>query len=189
MGSACYDFSMPRIPATIRQAVPSDATRLAELGAETFRETFAADNTPDDLAAHLASSFAPEIQARELADPAIRYGIAEVAGEPAGYAQLVLGHTSHGVTAQRPVEIRRLYARRAVHGQGVGSALMTWALDEARMAGADAVWLGVWERNARAIAFYERWGFRMVGEHLFLLGTDRQRDLVMQRDPLGVTTE
>jgi len=174
---------------TIRQAVPSDATRLAELGAETFRETFAADNTPDDLAAHLASSFAPEIQARELVDPAIRYGIAEVAGEPAGYAQLVLGHTSHGVTAQRPVEIRRLYARRAVHGQGVGSALMTWALDEARMAGADAVWLGVWERNARAIAFYERWGFRMVGEHLFLLGTDRQRDLVMQRDPLGAPTE
>jgi len=167
---------------TIRQAAPSDATRLTELGAETFRESFAADNTPEDLAAHLASSFSPDIQARELVDPAIRYGMAEVADAAVGYAQLVFGNTSHGVTAARPVEIRRLYARRAVHGQGVGAALMTWALDEARMAGADAVWLGVWERNARAITFYERWGFRAVGEHEFLLGTDRQRDLVMQRE-------
>ncbi len=167
---------------TIRQATASDATRLAELGAETFREAFAADNTPDDLAAHLASSFAPDIQARELADPAVRYAMAEVEGALVGYTQVVLGHTSRGVTAARPVEIRRLYVSRAVYGQGVGAALMTWCLDEARAEGADAIWLGVWERNARAIAFYERWGFRVVGEHEFVLGTDRQRDLVMQRE-------
>ena len=179
---------MPRTSAAIRQATPSDATHLADLGALTFRETFAADNTPDDLAVHLASSFAPDVQARELADPAIRYGLAEVDGIPAGYAQLVFGNTSYGVTGARPVEIRRLYARRACHGQGVGAALMTWCLEEARMAGADTVWLGVWERNARAIAFYERWGFRVVGEHVFLLGTDRQRDLVMKHDPLMAST-
>ena len=180
-GGVCYDVRMRNTPAPVRQAGNSDATRLAELGALTFRETFAANNSPEDLAAHLVTAFGPDIQASELADPAIRYGIAEVDGEPAGYAQLVFGHTSHGVTGDRPVEIRRIYARRAFHGQGVGAALMTWCLEKARMAGADTVWLGVWERNASAIAFYERWGFHVVGEHEFLLGMDRQRDLVLQR--------
>ncbi len=173
----------PRILApNIRIAVPADATLLAELGAETFRDTFAADSSPDDMAAYLADAFGVEIQGRELADPSVRFLIAEVSERPVGFAQIKFGSSSPHVDATRPMEIGRIYARRASIGQGVGAALMARCLDEARDAACDVAWLGVFQRNHRAIAFYERWGFRVVGAQVFLLGSDPQQDFVMARN-------
>jgi ribosomal protein S18 acetylase RimI-like enzyme len=70
---------------------------------------------------------------------------------------------------------------QAAVGSGIGAALMRAVLDAARRNGRKTLWLGVWERNARAIAFYERWGFEVVGEHVFRLGSDEQTDLIMER--------
>jgi ribosomal protein S18 acetylase RimI-like enzyme len=84
-----------------------------------------------------------------------------------------------------PVELRRLYVDRSAIGHGVGAALMRASLEAARSAGRRTLWLGVWERNARAISFYERWQFETVGNHEFQLGSDNQTDLLMARPVPG----
>jgi ribosomal protein S18 acetylase RimI-like enzyme len=166
----------------IRRANASDADLLAELGARTFSETFAADNTSQDMAAYIAASFNHEQQTAELADSASIFLIAEVVGRPAGYARLHAGKPPDSVTGAKPLELVRLYVSTEWLGRGIGAALMQACIDEARRAGYETIWLGVWERNARAQAFYHKWNFRPVGEHVFQLGSDLQRDILMERE-------
>jgi ribosomal protein S18 acetylase RimI-like enzyme len=166
---------------TIRRANPKDASLLTELGAHTFSETFAADNASEDMAAYIAASFNLARQTDELADPASTFLIAEAGGRAAGYAQLHAGEPAGCVEGPKPVELVRLYVSSEWLGRGVGEALMRACVDEARQAGRGTIWLGVWERNGRAQAFYRKWGFRAVGEHVFQLGSDRQRDILMER--------
>ena len=166
---------------TVRRADPADAGLLAELGARTFSETFAADNAPEDVAAYLAASFNLARQTAELNDPASTFLIAEVGGLAAGYARLHAGEPAEGVEGPKPVELVRLYVSREWLGRGVGEALMRACVDAARRAGHETIWLGVWERNGRAQAFYRKWNFRAVGEHVFQLGSDPQRDVLMER--------
>jgi GNAT superfamily N-acetyltransferase len=169
----------------LRLATGEDAGLLAAIGAETFRDSFGADNTPEDMAAYLAQSFSPEKQARELAEADNRFLIAEAGGETAGYAQVRFGPGPAVAGGARPMEIARIYARKPWIGRGVGARLMQACLDEAAAAGCDVVWLGVWERNPRAIAFYRRWGFAEAGWQAFMLGSDRQRDVVMVKELRG----
>lgn len=170
-----------KVPVTIRNARTSDANLLAELGSRTFQETFSSDNTPEDMASYLASSFNVAKQSAELADPASMFFIAEVGGVAAGYAKLHGGKKAEAIEGAKPIELVRLYVSHEWLGRGVGEALMRACLDEARSAGYETIWLGVWERNARAQAFYRKWNFRAVGQQVFQLGSDPQRDIVMER--------
>ena len=165
----------------IRRASIEDAKLLADLGARTFVETFAEENTPEDMAAYLAASFSVGRLTEELTDPLSTFFIAEVDGSAAGYAKLHPGEVAEGVEGQRPIELVRLYVAQAWLGRGVGPALMQRCVEEARQMGFQTIWLGVWERNHRAQAFYRKWKFDEVGEHIFQLGSDPQRDIVMQR--------
>jgi ribosomal protein S18 acetylase RimI-like enzyme len=165
----------------VRRASAEDAELLAELGARTFDETFAEDNSPEDMAAYLAASFSVERLTAELTEPASAFFIAEVDGGAAGYAKIHAGEAPAGVEGRRAVELVRLYVAQEWLGRGVGHALMRRCIEEAREMGSRTVWLGVWERNGRAQAFYRKWGFHEVGEHIFRLGSDAQRDIVMQR--------
>ncbi len=170
----------------IRQAVISDASALSQLGASTFRETFEDSNTPEDMARYLAESFTPERQAAEIADPAGTVLLAEHYREPdddelVGYAHVVSGPVPDAVQGPAPLELKRLYVARAWHGRRVAQGLMDAAIDVARDRGAQTLWLGVWERNARAQAFYSKYGFARVGEHAFLLGADLQTDWLFAR--------
>lgn len=166
----------------------ADNTLLANLGARTFSEAFAADNTAADMAAYLARSFSPAKQAAELADPAALFLIAESGAAAAGYAKLYATPPQTGLAGVNPVEIVRLYVVSSWIGRGVGSALMAACLAAAVARGHDAVWLGVWEHNARAIAFYERCGFTRFGAHPFRLGDDLQTDYLMGRSLEGTAT-
>lgn len=166
---------------TIRRGTLADDGLLSELGARTFSETFAADNTSEDLAEYVATSFNIARQRAELEDSDSTFLIAEVNGRAAGYAKLHKGEPEKGVEGANPVELVRLYVLREWLGRGIGEQLMRACLDEARKAGHETIWLGVWERNARAQAFYRKWNFRTVGEHMFQLGSDPQRDLLMER--------
>jgi diamine N-acetyltransferase len=170
----------------VRAATIADAERLSRFGATTFRETFADENSPDDMARYLAEAFTPERQAAEILDPTGTVLLAERRGAPGdgdllGYVHLVSGATPAAVQAPSPLELKRLYVARACHGQGVAQALMDAALDAARARGAETLWLGVWERNSRALGFYYKYGFTRVGQHTFVLGTDRQTDWVLAR--------
>jgi GNAT superfamily N-acetyltransferase len=168
-------------PITVRRAVVADASTLAELGAATFTETFAEANTPEDFAAYMAASFSEAVQRVELEDPNVIVFLAERDAEAVGYIMVREGRTPSCVTAEEALEIARLYTRKSTLGTGVGATLMQRALAEAAGRGKDAVWLGVWEHNARAIRFYEQWDFHPAGTQPFLLGTDLQTDLVMVR--------
>ncbi len=165
----------------IRLASLSDNVLLAEFGARTFVDTFAQDNTPENMAAYLAASFSPQKQAEELADPLTTFLIAEIDGSPVGYTRLRLGPPPTAITGRQPLEIVRFYSDIAWIGRGVGTALMSACLDFAAQQGCDTIWLDVWEQNARAIAFYQKWGFIVVGAQAFQLGSELQNDLVMQR--------
>src|SRR5690606_6916474 len=98
-----------------------------------------------------------------------------------GYAHLVSGNAPDAVTGPAPIELKRLYVARAWHGRGVAQTLMDAIMDAARCQGAKTLWLGVWKRNARACAFYEKYGFARVGAHEFVLGADVQTDWVLSR--------
>ena len=159
----------------------ASTTAQAELAARTFHDTFASENRPEDMKSYMDEAFSVERQAEELRDPLATVFLAFVDGEPAGYARLYAGESPEGAGDGPSIELARLYADRRWHGRGVGAALLEACFDAARRGGFVSMWLGVWERNWRAIAFYRKMGFEECGSKVFQLGSDPQTDLVMKK--------
>ncbi|HJV22843.1 MAG TPA: GNAT family N-acetyltransferase [Holophagaceae bacterium] len=164
----------------LREATPADAARVAALARQSFTETFAEDNNPGDLALFLDSAYGEAQQGAELQDPAWTTWIASVDGVPLAFAQLKRGPAEACVTGPAPVELNRLYVLAAAKGQGLGKALMGTVIARAKAEGFRTLWLGVWEHNTRAQAFYRRWPFVDVGSHTFVVGTDPQIDRIWE---------
>jgi ribosomal protein S18 acetylase RimI-like enzyme len=156
---------------------------LAELAYKTFWDAFAhhPKNAPDDLSYYMRQAFSEEQIRAELDDDRNIFLIAEYENEAAGYAKLIADAAETGIEAERPIELSRLYSHQRFLGKGVGQSLLDECFAIAKANGHDVMWLGVWEFNPRAQRFYEKNGFRTVGEHVFQLGTDPQTDLLMQR--------
>lgn len=169
------------IQTNIRSASLADAELLTGLAARTFYDAFFETNTPENMQDYLSRAFTMQRVMDELSDPNSTFLIAEIDGEPAGYAKLKLSEPPGCVAGPRPIEIVRLYVEQKHLGNGVGGALMQACLDEARRVGYQTIYLGVWERNPRAQAFYRKWGFEVVGSHVFQMGDDPQTDLWMER--------
>jgi ribosomal protein S18 acetylase RimI-like enzyme len=163
----------------IRHGGPGDAAALADLAARTFRETFGADTPTEDLALHLANAYGTAQQEQELADPDITTLLVELDGHLAGYAQVRSGITPACVDPDSPVELWRFYIAQPWHGRGAAQTLMKRVELEAWQRGGRTLWLGVWERNGRAKAFYQKCGFTDVGSHQFMVGTDAQTDRIL----------
>jgi len=172
---------------SLRKATTADAELLTELGARTFVETFAVDNTEQNMADYLAQSFTPEKQLAELADPNSIVKIAEVDDVAVGYYMLSTNKTPAGIESNNAIELVRLYVAKDCIGKGVGAALMKDCLEQAKQLGHETIWLGVWENNFRAQAFYRKWNFEVVGTHVFQLGDDAQTDFLMQRQLMSDT--
>ncbi|AMW06183.1 GNAT family N-acetyltransferase [Gemmatimonas phototrophica] len=168
----------------IRIASAVDAATLSVFARRVFHDTFAADNDPADMALYLDYAFSESKQRGELADPARVCLLVEHEGVLVAYASVFRGSGNEQVTAGHPVELERFYVDGAWHGRGVAAPLMAAVREVALEWGGDALWLGVWERNPKAIRFYEKQGFERVGAQTFTLGADVQRDAVM-RAPLG----
>lgn len=164
-----------------RPAIAADARPLSLLAERTFRDTFGGVNSSDDMDAHCASNFGPRQQLAEIEDADWWTLVCEEHGRLIAYGQLRRAAAPPCVAGANPVEIYRLYVDRPWHGRGIAPVLMDALLERARDEDADTVWLGVWEHNPRAISFYRKAGFREVGEHRFMLGSDPQRDVVMSR--------
>lgn len=180
-GSLSGDSSAVEDPSKldIRPAAPADAARYATVAAETFFEAYAASSDPANLAAHIGREFGEAKQRRELDDPAITVLAAhEPSGDWAGFATLRADVSTDGVVASRPIEIVRFYVRGRWHGCGAARRLMEAAFAFAAARGHDAVWLQVWEENARARRFYEKSGLRAVGTRPFLFGEVWEDDIV-----------
>jgi ribosomal protein S18 acetylase RimI-like enzyme len=168
-------------PATVfRSAVVGDAPALAVFAERSFRETFGPDNRPEDMDQYCRKAFGPEIQQRELTDPEVMTFLALSETTIVGYGQIRLGSKTTCIACDAAAEIERLYVGGTWQGKKLAQELLRTIVGAATRSGAECIWLGVWERNARAIRFYEKAGFTVVGEHEFSLGSDIQRDLIMK---------
>jgi len=172
---------------TIRFAAASDAGNLAALAEQTFRDTFGGVNAIEEMNLHCKTSYGESIQAAEISNTEIATLVCEKDGNLIAFAQLRWGKAPDCVAAMRPGEIQRLYVLNAWHGKGIAQDLMAACMAQMEERGSDVAWLGVWERNPRAIAFYKKFKFIEVGDHIFRLGADPQRDIVMA-SPIGSTT-
>lgn len=163
----------------IRYATREDAALIAGMSRTTFYDTFAQYNTAENMDKFMNEQFTRERLMAEVGAPSNIFIIAEVNGEPAGYARL---REQDDAADELPsIEIARIYAVQNMIGKGVGNALMKKCMDIAYEMGKRIIWLGVWEKNERAIRFYTRWGFEKFGEHEFILGDDVQTDCLMRK--------
>jgi diamine N-acetyltransferase len=163
----------------IRRGVLEDAAVLADFAARSFAEAFAADNTPDDLQAHLESSYGLEQQSQELSDPNEITLLALSVKTLVAFAQVRRKVPPACVTQAQAIEVHRFYVDRLAHGKGVAQALMTAVKSAAKDFDAQHLWLSAWERNPRAVAFYAKMGFEIVGSADFVVGSDVQTDHIM----------
>lgn len=169
----------------IRLATITDARNLASIAEATFRATFAIDNTAEDMDRYCRNNYSEALQALEIGNPAMLTLLCEEAGQLCGFAQLRWGTAPDCVTGSRPGELQRLYVVESQQGRGVSQQLMQASIEAMQQRGSDCIWLGVWEDNFRALAFYRKAGFVAVGEHVFHLGTNAQRDLLLARPVKG----
>jgi GNAT superfamily N-acetyltransferase len=177
----------------IRAGVESDAPELATFAARTFEETFGSQNRPEDLHAHLKAAFGITQQTQELLNPNMVTLLAYHDATLVAFAQVKRQDPTPGILLERPIELHRFYVDRPAHGRGVAQRLMLAVHAAARAFDGQNLWLGVWERNHRAIAFYQKVGFVDQGCHDFFVGSDRQTDRVLvapvqpaASDPLSI---
>jgi ribosomal protein S18 acetylase RimI-like enzyme len=171
-----------KLPIALLTATPDDAELLTNFGAQAMRDAFGAQNTPENLEAYLATAFTPEQLRRELTDPGATFFLAKHGPDLVGYAKMRRnGPKPRRLRGMRAVEVQRIYVRRDAQGLGIGRVLLEACLDTGRSEGFEAVYLGVWEKNPAAQAFYRNLGFSRIGWHFFQFGSERQRDFWMSR--------
>jgi ribosomal protein S18 acetylase RimI-like enzyme len=165
----------------IREAEIQDAAQLSVFGARTFEQAFGLQNTREDMQKYVSTNFNEEKIRSQLLDPAARFLLAYEEKRLVGYSMLREGEAPVPISGANPIELVRIYVDKSLIGAGYGSRLMEACINKASEGGHDVIWLGVWEENENAIGFYRKWGFRKVGSKEFLLGSDIQQDLVMER--------
>lgn len=165
----------------IRKATVQDAALIAAISRETFYDSFAAQNTPEDMELFMAQQFSEQILMQELFDPAHIFFLAYIDEEIVGYTKLKPGAHHELDPTAAAIEMCRFYARKNSIGKGIGKAMMQYALQYAAATQYKIVWLGVWEHNTRAIDFYQRFGFEKFSAHDFILGKDVQKDWLMRK--------
>lgn len=177
----CIVMSPPGREIEVRAAVWGDAGLLAKLGRETFDEAFADLINDRDLSSFADKRFGLRQQTKELGEPGTTFFIAWHDGRIAGYARLCESVPPPCIASTRVVELERLYLFTRWYGQGVAQALMDACLAEACKKNFDVIWLDVWDENQRALAFYRKYLFRLVGERPYVVGAAEQRHLLMCR--------
>jgi len=162
---------------TYRDAEDADAEALAAFARASWVATFGhLPYPPVDLAAYLNKNYGAAIQRAEIADDEVRYRLALRDGAIVGYC--MMGVLSMPVDDAGAVELHRLYVDESVKGAGVAAALLEDCIAWARGKQASALYLSVWENNARAQRFYRRFGFEDHGEWDFMVGDTADRDLI-----------
>lgn len=165
----------------IRPATFNDATRLRDLSEITFRDTYTAYNTPENMENHVAKHFSIQQIEKELHDATNQYVVCENNGDLIAFVKLVKNHSTEGLTEEKVVEIERIYVLKDFHGQQLGRKLIDFCTAWAKEQGFEVIWLGVWEHNHNAMKFYEKMGYERFGKHTFVLGDDVQTDYVMKK--------
>jgi diamine N-acetyltransferase len=159
----------------------NDTAILADLSVITFWESVGAYNKQEDMQKYTKEQMNAEKIMSEINDASCLFFLAHYDNCVAGYAKVSTRKIPIALKDNNPIEIERIYVLRKYHNKKIGAALMQHCLDHATSKMRDPVWLGVWERNERAIDFYKKWGFELFGSHIFRLGDDDQNDLLMKK--------
>src|SRR6218665_3447475 len=165
----------------IKKATVKDLNELQIIGRQTFSETFAAVNSEENMIKYLEESFADEKLTAEVNNPNSHFYLAVLENKVIGYLKLNTGNAQTEKQDQNALEIERIYVAKEFHGKKVAQALYTQALQTAEQLKSSYIWLGVWEKNFRAVSFYTKNGFVQFDTHIFRLGNDEQTDLLMKK--------
>lgn len=160
---------------------PEDLETLQQVSIETFDDAFRNQNLPEVIDAYMEVAFSEAKLSAELQNPESRFWFLKVDGETAGYLKLNTGSAQSDFQGDDAMELERIYIRKGFQGKGFGAVLVRHAFGCAKKAGKQRIWLGVWQRNERAVVFYRAHGFREVGTHDFRMGEELQTDWVMER--------
>lgn len=164
----------------IQSVTGSDITALQELSRTTFSEAFASQNTVEDMQAYLQTAFSAEKLKEEINTPGTSFYFAVHQNKWVGYLKVNEGSAQSDLKDANSLEVERIYVRQAYLGKGIGQLLFNHALTLAKDKGKAYVWLGVWEKNEKAIRFYKKNGFAPFSTHSFYLGSDKQTDILMK---------
>jgi ribosomal protein S18 acetylase RimI-like enzyme len=167
---------------TIRIATKENAELIADMSRQTFYETFAADNTKEDMDKFMNEQFTKEMIMQEVGAENNIFLLAYDTEHPVGYARIRENNNPPSLGTSNAIEIARIYTATNLIGKGIGKALMQKCIEIAKAGNRQFVWLGVWEKNQRAIEFYKKWGFEKFSEHDFMLGNDVQKDWLMKKN-------
>ncbi|MEZ4963265.1 MAG: GNAT family N-acetyltransferase [Saprospiraceae bacterium] len=165
---------------TITRATLPCLEQLRQIAVETFTDTYGAMNTPENMRHYIAKAFNTDRLATELQSPLCQYWLAMSNGIIVGYVKVNFAGAQTDIHDPRSLELERIYVVPAHKGKGTGSLLIEKVMEVAREHGLQNVWLGVWEKNEKAIRFYEKMGFQKTGTHQFVLGDEEQTDFVMK---------
>jgi ribosomal protein S18 acetylase RimI-like enzyme len=164
----------------IEKVTIADIEKLQNIGRQTFLETFSLPNTEENMNSYLSSSFAFDKLKNEIENPDSKFFFAVLNDEVIGYLKINSGKAQTELKEDNALEIERIYVSREFLGKKVGQLLYNTALQIAQERKVGYVWLGVWEENHRALAFYKKNGFVEFDKHIFKLGNDPQTDIMMK---------
>ena len=170
---ALYDIKIKKV--TLQQL-----KELQIICRETFYDTFFDDDAKEDMEKYLTENFNDIQLTKELKNPKSQFYFAIIDDKVAGYLKINFGKTQTEIKDEKGLEIERIYVLKNFHGKKIGQKLYEVALEVAKDKTLDYVWLGVWEKNLRAIRFYEKNGFTEFDKHIFVLGNDEQLDIMMR---------
>jgi len=166
----------------LRPVLPGEVSLLRSVSLRSFEVPFAPHNDAANMEAYMSFAFSADRLSDELTNPASRFFFAYVGEMIAGYLKINRAEAQSDLRDPESLEIERIYVLPEYYRQGVGQVMLDEAIRVARSEKLRYVWLGVWERNPRAIQFYEKNGFMAFSSHPFMMGTDRQTDILMRLD-------
>lgn len=169
----------------LHKCTPNELGLLLQIARKTFADAFEKDNDPENFKAYFEAAFTTKQLLSELNDPNSSFYLVYFNDGLAGYFKVNLNKEPADFKLGKAMELERIYVLEIYHGQKIG----VWILDQVKKMAHEAsnqfLWLGVWENNGRAIAFYEGNGFKKFGMHPYYIGADKQMDFLMRFDLQG----
>ncbi len=177
----CY-FREMNHPISIYEITSTHVRKLRTIAIQTFEETFAATNSRENMDHYHEKAFNAQVLAEELQDPESWWYFIKFEGKLAGYLKVNVGQAQTELQEADGFEVERIYVLKEFYGSGAGAALMEFAIQFGREKGKKYLWLGVHEKNLRALRFYEKFGLEEFDDHVFMMGKQPQRDLLMRME-------
>ncbi len=177
-------MSKESFPLDFMKVTPSDINLLRDISIRTFKDTYADFNTVEDMQQHEETVFSPDRLLSEIQDVRVSYFFAKVDAVTVGYIRLNSAGMQTDLNDPLSLELERIYVLKEYQGNGYGASLLDYSFLKAKEAKSNYLWLGVWQKNEKALRFYIRNGFSIFGTHDFMLGNDPQADWLMRKSCL-----